>query len=835
MESVGIRLLPAWIFSASLVLLFGAIALPMLPVWQGGVRVLAACAALAVMSVSPVKRRVFAAISVSTIGLSSAAWLNSLFAAPVRHVIHALTDVFGQPLGLLPDVALLVGDVVIISVLLTALASRPQRILRTFALALGFFFGWGVLGSGVHGVRGADVDTLAQMATGLSGWASWVYWAVLMAWGISDQDRLRRALMVVGFATLIVGMVIGIQWSIHDSSYVIASIPGVSEGFQRVRGTDYYHAPAAFAVGLGVLAWIGVLRRGTWLIAGLAAAFLLVMMLLNNTRAVSLSMASGLCVLLISLLLRRDWFKSALIAIMLGVVAQNVFYLKPSLTSEETPPVVASADHPPPANASASASASGSNTSVAALANANAARSALAYGGLHMLAEGWGFGHGVGTLKLPLEGDAFNGLLNTYSTHVLYLDIALMAGVPALLAFLAVFGVAGWSGWSGALRRGMAKVSHVSFAVPSMLFSFIAVSLFLPQERNELIGVAFALAGMAVALSARLPELPGQHAEMRPPTPVLALVALAAFAWAVLTSPRYVFPVIELAGRYGAEIVREKQFVYVNESYFQPLLAALLRMRGADVDRVRVLEDSERVMALDQAWILWNPVQRGDFTRIVQTLGPPRHPHRNQALAITLPPNWWLMPSAQPVVSFIFAGARRGSSLSMTTGASDAPLVLPNYAPFAQTHLGANVSGAAAHIADFNFGSAVSWAADQDTEIRVFVPDMRYQPLRIYRLVALANRSMERVETYGWTLEGSNDRRAWSVLDRREGVALSQNAAAPSSFSLGGTQSFSHYRVRFDAVAGANGARAGLSELELYFAPGTGPTDTWVQKNERED
>ena len=42
MESVGIRLLPAWIFSASLVLLFGAIALPMLPVWQGGVRVLAA-------------------------------------------------------------------------------------------------------------------------------------------------------------------------------------------------------------------------------------------------------------------------------------------------------------------------------------------------------------------------------------------------------------------------------------------------------------------------------------------------------------------------------------------------------------------------------------------------------------------------------------------------------------------------------------------------------------------------------------------------------------------------------------------------------------------------
>ena len=833
MVSVGIRPMPAWIFSASLVLLFGAIAVPMLPVWQGGVRVLAVCAVLAVVSVPPAKRLLFAAIPVSTFALSGAAWLKSLLSAPVSHVIHALTDVFGQALGLLPDAALLVGDVAVVSVLLSALASRPQRATRAFALALAVFFGWGVLGWVVHGLRGAYPDTLARMATGLSGWASWVYWAALMALGMSDQNRLRQAMTVVGFATLTVGMVIGIQWSIHDSSYVIAAIPGVSEGFQRVRGTDYYHAPAALAVGLGVLAWIGVLRRGTWLMAGSAAAFLLVMMLLNNTRAVSLSMAGGLCVLLLGLLLRRAWLKSALIAIVLGVVAQNVLYLKPSLTAEERPPATAGTDHPAPASARSNSSASGSNTSVAALANANAARSALAYGGLRMLAEGWGVGHGVGTLELPLEGDAFNGLLNTYSTHVLYLDIALMAGVPALLAFIAVFGVAGWSGWMGALQQRMVAISHSGFSLLSMLLCFIAVSLFLPQERNELIGVAFALAGMATTLSTRLPELAGQRVQTPPPTGALALVALAAFAWAVLTSPRYVFPVIELAGRYGAEIVREKQFVYVNESYFQPLLEALLRMRGAEADRVRVLEDSDRVTALEQAWILWNPVQRGDFPRIVETLGPPRHPHRNQALAITLPPNWWLMPSAQPVVSFIFAGARQEPSLSAPTGAPVAPLVLPNHAPFAEIRLGGNISGAAAHVADFNFGSAVSWVAEEGAEIGFIVPDMNKRPLRIYRLVALANRSMQRIGTYGWGLEGSNDGRAWSVLDRREGVALSQNASAPSSFSLAGTQSFSHYRVRFDAVADARDAKAGLSELELYFAPGTGPTDSWVQKDER--
>jgi hypothetical protein len=812
--------MPAWMFSALLVLLFGAIALPMLPVWQGGVRALAVCAALTVIVASPGKRLLFAAISLSALALSSAAWLQSLVSSPVGHVIHALTDVFGQPLGLLPDTALLVGDVAIVSVLLPALALRPERTTRTFALGLAIFFGWGVLGWAVHGLRGADPDTLARMATGLSAWASWVYWAALMAWGLSDQERLRQAMTVVGFATLTVGMVIGIQWSIHDSSYVIATIPGVSEGFQRVRGTDYYHAPAAFAVGLGVLAWVGLLRRGRLLMAGSVAAFLLAMMLLNNTRAVSLSIAGGSCVLLLGLLLKRAWLKSVLVAIVLGVVAQNVFYLKPSLTREEVPPATASTGHP--ASASARASASGSSTSVAALANANAARSSLAHGGLHMLAEKWGFGHGVGTLALPLEGDAFNGLLSTYSTHVLFLDIALMAGLPALLAFIAVFGVAGWSGWIGALKQRMVAVSHLGFSALSMLLSFIAVSLFLPQERNELIGVAFALAGMAVALSTRNTELQDPCVEMSPPTRMLALVALAAFAWAVLTSPRYIFPVIELAGRYGAEIVREKQFVYVNEPYFRPLLAALLQMRGADADRVHVLQDTEQVMALEQAWVLWNPVQRGQFPRIVEALGPPRHPHRNQALAITLPYNWWLMPSAQPVVSFIFAGARQEPLLSIPAGAPAAPLVLPNYAPFADIRLGASIGGNAAYVSDFNFGSAVSWAARDGAEIGFVVPYMSERPLRIYRLVALANRSMQRVATYGWTLEGSNDERVWSVLDRREGVALSQNAAAPSSFSLHGMQSFSRYRVRFDAVADAGAANAGLSELEMYFAPSNG-------------
>lgn len=807
--------MPDRIFCALIILLFGAIALPMLPVWQGGLRVLAVCTALACIKLPRIVHRVVAAGLAGLLVFAGISWLSSMVSSPVGHVIHALTDVFGQTLGLAPDAALLVYDVLVVGALLYALAaSSDDRVKRAFALALGVFFGWAVLGWGVQLGRQADPSVLARMATGLSGWASWVYWAAIFALSLSDAERLRCAMRVISLATLAVGLVIALQWCFNDSSYVIAAIPGVSDGFQRVRGTDYYHAPAAFVAGFGALAWIALPHGSARWPAWLVAAGLLTVMLLDNTRAVSVALTCGLFVLMAGLLFRREWWGALAVGIALVVVAQNVVYLKPSLTT-----VPEQSAHTAPAVMP---------VTVAAVASANAARSVLVQEGLHMLPSAGFFGYGVGTLDLPLEGNAFNGLLSTYSTHVLYLDLALMAGLPALLAFLAVFGLAGWG---AGLERDADDQARVRIVALSMLTSFLVASLFLPQERNELIGVAFAVAGIAVAARARRRENADDSEPVALPRLALSLLFLATLGWALLTSPRYTFPVIELVARYGPDIVREKQFVYVNEPYLRPCLAWLLRLRGADADRVRVLEDNTPVLALDGVWILWNPLRRGAFPHMVASLGPPRHAHRNQALAINLPPNWWLMPSAQPVVSFIFAGARRDPALLARPDADRAPEVLPNHAPFADIRVGKNVSGAAAeHVADFNFGSVVFWPASEDAEVSFTVPDMSTQPLRIYRFTAMANRSMARLHAYAWTLEGSNDGAAWIALDRREGVVLSQDASAPSSFSLDGSLSFGRYRLRFDAAVHSAGLSAGLSEVEMYFAPSDGAVESRVSK-----
>jgi hypothetical protein len=808
--SSRVRLVPDWIFGALIILLTGAIALPMLPVWQGGLRVLAGCTVLVCVAMPRIVHRVLAVGLAALLAFAGISWLTSMASSPVDHVIHALTDVFGQTLGLAPDAALLVYDSIVVGALLYALtASGEDRVKRAFAFALGAFFGWAVLGWGIRIGLQTEPFVLARMATGVSGWATWIYWAVLFAMSLSSGERLRCAMQAIGLGALAVGVVIALQLCVNDSSYVIAAISGVSEGFQRVRGTDYYHAPAAFVAGFGALAWMALTNgRGRWL-AWVAAVGLLAVMFLDNTRAVSLALTCGLATLLAGLLFRREWLGAFVVGIALVVVAQNVVYLKPSLT--KMPPESARVtDVAEPRSGAAGP------TTVAAVATANAARSSLAQGGLRRLSSAGLLGSGVGTLDLPLEGNSFNGLLSTYSTHVLYLDVALMAGLPALAAFLAIFAVAGWG--SG-LRLRADEEARIRIVALSMLLSFLVVSLFLPQERNELIGVAFAVAGIAVAAVARRQMGTDDRRTLALPRIALTMLFLSTLGWALLTSPRYVFPVIELAGRYGADIVREKQLVYVNEPYFRPLLTWLLRLRGADSDRVRVLDDSTPILSLDGVWILWNPMSRSAFPHLVASLGPPRHLHRNQALAITLPPNWWLMPSAQPVVSFIFAGARRTPALLARPDAESAPRVLPNYAPFAGIRIGKNVSGAPAQLADFNFGSVVYWPAEEGAEVSFAVPEMSSTPLRIYRLTAMANRSMPKLDAYGWVLEGSDDGASWTKLDRREGVTLSQDASAPSSFSLHGSQSFANYRLRFDAGGHSAGLAAGLSEIEMYFAP----------------
>lgn len=835
MTAAKVRSVPGWLFPALLFLLCGAIALPMLPVWQGGVRLLAGIALISVLADRPGMRRMIAAVLAVCALISGAAWLAWLAAAPFDHVIHALTDVFGQPLGLLPDFSLLLYDALCVTGLLCILLRRDRRggwPYLAFVAGLGTFWWWGVLTVAARGAGAASGAELSQMATGLSGWATWVYWAGLTLLLVRDESQVQHTLKALGIGGLIVGAAIALQWVGADFSYVIASVPGVSEGFHRVRGTDYYHAPAACIVGLTAIALLGLTGERRRFGALLGAAALIGLTILNNTRAVSLALMSALAVLLMASLWRRQWRTAAMSLLAVALVAPHLLYLKPSLTGAPAQVSTTAAqdgwtDFGPSSDPTAATGGTPPRrVGVADVARANAPRSALAESGLAILPDAWLIGHGVGTLDLPLEGDSFGGLTSTYSTHTLYLDMALMAGIPALLAALVVFA----SGAVGTLQALLgSKSSPVragsAAALLAMLTMFAVISLFLPQERNEVIGIAFAVAALALAAAGRSStEATGpalQHVAAW--VPGYVLIALGAAGWTILTSPTYIFPALELVVRYGAEIVRDRQHVYVNEPAMRPVLASLLRLRGGDAAQVSVLADGAQALEARQAWIVWNPGRLPAYPALASQLGKPRHPHRNQALAISMPAHWWLMPSAQPTASFLFAGARtKVPAGGLHRNVDDASIqvpVLPNHAPFATIRLGPTIGGRAEHVADFNQGSAVSWNAAHNAEIRFHVPEMAQQPLRAYRMNALINRSMQAAERYTWTMEGSADGRDWTQIDSRSGERVSHDVSRPSTYLIPDAPAFPFYRIRFVPAGNAPGASAGLSEMELYFSP----------------
>ena len=213
-----------------------------------------------------------------------------------------------------------------------------------------------------------------------------------------------------------------LQWLAGDFSYLIGNVAENSEIFSRVRGTDYYHAPATFTLVIGGLIFFGFYRaHGHLWQLGIAFA-LFGVATLNNTRGISLALLAGLFVILISALCKRQWVVTVCALIVICITVPNVFYLK--LENDDD---------------------NDKTSELNRVYKANSARVLLAKESVKQLKSFPIIGRGVGTLNLKLEGNAFNGLLSTDSSHSLYLDIALMGGIIAFAGFFVAFAVAAFS------------------------------------------------------------------------------------------------------------------------------------------------------------------------------------------------------------------------------------------------------------------------------------------------------------------------------------------------------------------------------------------------------
>ncbi len=640
------------------IIVFGSITLPMLPIWHGMIRILAG--GLLVLSLErPFQRKMLSVLLLLLVTTALVSWLREFFASPFSHVVHSLTDIYGQPLDLISDGAILLFDLLCVSglgILAYFKFRENDRLMAVFGFCVTAFWLWALMGVISAIFRGQEASQLVQVMTGASAWATWVYFALCAVLLLSDEEDVRALFGWIGGGGIVVASVVAIQWAIGDYSYVLDA-QSFSDYFFRVRGTYYYHTAATYAMVLTSVIVLALVEKGRsdliWLLFG--AALMVAMITINNSRAMSLTLLVGMGVFLLATIRQKNYPVMIFAVIAVMAIAPNILYLKPGSGTTSTASSMFE---------TTTAAGSQGEEGVDEIIVANQGRSQLFVNGLKILKSAMWVGSGIGILSIPLPGNAYNGLLSTYSTHTLYLDILLMAGIPALLFFLAVFLIAGWRALGGALVVGNGVCGNRAAALFAALAMFGIGSLFVPQERSEMIGIAFLLAAL-VMVRPVLAVKPRSREMIRPGRWAAAMVIAGVVGWSILTSPAYVFPAIELVLRHGQEIDRNNQQILVTEPGMKTIVEFLLRLKGARDPVVSILKDDIEALPADQSWVLWSPKRDIAYPRLRDELGYQLYRQGGQAPSIKLPSDWWVMPSSQPMVILSYVGPRNEIALPL--------------------------------------------------------------------------------------------------------------------------------------------------------------------------
>ncbi len=629
--------------SIFMLLICGAIALPMLPVWQGAVRLLAGL--ILIQLLSKFKKPVLIVlVSLSLIALTG--WLNNLLMHPFDHIIHSLIDVYGQVINKTTDLALLLYDIICLfalAIILLRYFWQDNRISAFFVLSLILFWSGALLHPVSVLLSDPDSNVIGQMMTGTSMWASWLYWSFVAIILVRNRTDIETIIKGIASGIIIVALIVTVQWIINDYSYVIDS-PNFEQYFYRVRGTYYYHTAVIFVFVMGVAVLISLFnvknRNVWWVIICILLLFFLTYV--NNTRAMSLSLLAGLTIVAVLALKNKHYLLLFLSVLGCFISLQNINYLKPTRNIQS--------DH----SKEISQQKKTEIEKVQSLVSANGPRSQLAFQGIAIIPEYFWIGSGVGTLNLPLQGDSFNGIVTTYSSHSLYLDILLMAGIFSFLGFVLVFSIALWRALLNGFTEDLQKNNNLYIGISGVLIIFLIGSFFLPQERNETIGMAFLFASLAIIR----PEgsiYKNVESWSSLQTISIVLITASAFFWSLVTSPSYLFPAIEFAARYAGN---PDEQVYVNEPKMKPVLELFLRLSGKSTTHVQVLEDNPDLLPERDAWIIWSPGQDKNYPLLREVLGYQKNLRDGHEPSLVLKNNWWVVHSSQPVVSFIYVGSR---------------------------------------------------------------------------------------------------------------------------------------------------------------------------------
>lgn len=847
------------------VILGGMLALPMVPGWQGLTRVLAATILFLALP-GMVARQILRAWSTALLlGVTIAAvgWIQSAASNPGIHVIGMVTDIYGLAIPLYAGVALTLVDGVLLGGLALLLLGQSAvgRIRLGYAMAL-FVWAYSLSGPVVLGIFGAATSELmAQMLAGSSEWAGWVLLMGLcltLVRGAGDIHALLSSIVMGGLA---MALVMALQFAMADYAYVLDT-PNLQDYFYRVRGTAYYHAPATYTVSIALMLTMGMYHAGArgaggaWIsqwIWPIAAIGLATLAAINDTRALNVALITALTLMVLIALRRRDWSCMLLTLALAAGIGADIIYVKsqsdwqasaalPDAAFSERVqasdlPLVQSIELDEPIALDDLVTLPLRNsqmdsTAADTIVGSNSVRLFLAQAGLNALPQHLFVGSGVGTLELYVGGlDRPN---TTYSTHILYLDMALMAGVPALVVLLALLLYAFCSGISASVRRGQPR--RHNFA-PAMLCASVVLGLgavFLPQERNHIPALFFVFSGLLLApgtQSYNIATSAGVGPQERPLEPTVSSIrlyllggvfSLIAIGWGVLTSSTYMLPALNLVGRHASAIAASNALVYVTEPATVPLVRSLLRLGGVNNPQVAHLLDSPEDMPQSNSYVIWSPARDVQYSNLRTALGYRLTRPGSDAPSLETPPNWWMLPVIPYAGYLLFVGARpAGEVFAQALDSMDVPADMPLW-PNAGRFIGFAQRGEASSslprvLLDANSYSSSMWLTSEPPEFYFDMSSLAQVPLAAYRLVPPTRADYAFSLSLSWRLQGSEDLQSWVTLDTRD-TTLSDKAEAPSGFAIPNPRVFRYLRLQFTPQF-TDSMLSSLSEIEFYPSP----------------
>ncbi len=704
-----------------------------------------------------------------------------------------------------------------------------MRIKQGMLVSLIFFWAWShvsFLASGVDFILSTPSQTptinpeeingytLSKQASGLEVLNIWtlVFLTALILFRTGAEKTLIRKI-IVG-ALFFQAILVIAQHGLKDISYVVEH-PDFNNYFFRTRGTHFYHGAVDLFLVLGLFFMLasGLHKKENWRWQ-IYIGFILVLVAIyiNNTRAISLGMLGGSTVALIIALIRKSINPRDLVVYfsIILIFGTSIFYTKPHPKEQKT-----------------------SSLKVEKYVQANSPRLLLLSIGLSTSMEQPIKGQGVGATTIPLDGKYFRGEPWTYSSHSLFLDLALGSGFPGALAFLLLIGLALLGSWRlNSQDPGKHTPTNHSGNWIGFFISFLLTGIFFPQEQNYTTLLMILSCVFILTPGETLPEPKGiiQTWSRRNLITFMGLGIVFAFLISA-----YVFPIAELYARHikRPEMVKLDS-IYTNSTLQKYFLKTVFSVIGPSSLQISQLEDDIETWPTSEGWIIWHPSNDIKYPNVRRQLGYSHLVGGHRSASFNLPINYQVIPSKQTAVHLMRIGcwplssniknisgvstANRKSTESGESSSRPVERYLPSLSSFAYAPKKDQKNDTRFYVTDKRVRTA--WISkDTGAKPISIIFDTRGQvdaPVTLYRLLGIYHRQYAGVMPDTVVFEGSHDKHLWKVLDKETGVKFPKDQIAYIRFSVKNETAYRYYRFQFSNHSEKNFNQIGLSEIELY-------------------